>query len=213
MKIPSCYWKVHEIFYGYLEAHFDDRPGQALVARKSYRILLGGFEGQVVDVSKWTKVIAKRMKLTMAMVLDVDDEEEELRDALFFANIMLRTYPGQSRYIDQDALLILTPINGTFDRKDLTVPTFPDFLRLGRQTTQKQSLGLQICFQTPRSSRANTQEFGPTSPGQSGSKKYHHPTAPLSTAGVCHPKTDIQNHTSSGEAIFLSLALTYPART
>ena len=70
MKIPSCYWKVYEIFHGYLEAHFNERPGHALVARKSYRILLGGIEGQVVDVNKWAKVIAKRMKLTMAMVLD-----------------------------------------------------------------------------------------------------------------------------------------------
>ena len=35
------------------------------------------------------------------------------------------------------AILHLLPINGTFDRKTITVPYYPDVLRIGRQTNQK----------------------------------------------------------------------------
>lgn len=35
------------------------------------------------------------------------------------------------------AILHLLPINGTFDRKTITVPYFPEVLRIGRQTNQK----------------------------------------------------------------------------
>lgn len=35
------------------------------------------------------------------------------------------------------AILHLSPINGTFERKTITVPYYPDVLRIGRQTNQK----------------------------------------------------------------------------
>jgi pSer/pThr/pTyr-binding forkhead associated (FHA) protein len=35
------------------------------------------------------------------------------------------------------ALLHLLPMNGTFERKTITVPYYPDVLRIGRQTNQK----------------------------------------------------------------------------
>lgn len=38
---------------------------------------------------------------------------------------------------DPTAILHLLPINGTFERKTITVPFYPDVLRIGRQTNQK----------------------------------------------------------------------------
>ncbi|PSN70432.1 hypothetical protein BS50DRAFT_312426 [Corynespora cassiicola Philippines] len=38
---------------------------------------------------------------------------------------------------DNTAILHLIPMNGTFDRKTITVPFFPDVLRIGRQTNNK----------------------------------------------------------------------------
>ena len=35
------------------------------------------------------------------------------------------------------AILHLLPMNGTFERKTITVPYYPDVLRIGRQTNQK----------------------------------------------------------------------------
>jgi pSer/pThr/pTyr-binding forkhead associated (FHA) protein len=35
------------------------------------------------------------------------------------------------------ALLVLLPLNGTFERKQITVPLFPDVLKIGRQTNAK----------------------------------------------------------------------------
>jgi pSer/pThr/pTyr-binding forkhead associated (FHA) protein len=38
---------------------------------------------------------------------------------------------------EQTAVLHLVPMNGTFERKQITVPFFPDVLRIGRQTNNK----------------------------------------------------------------------------
>ncbi|KAL4892967.1 hypothetical protein BDV59DRAFT_193478 [Aspergillus ambiguus] len=38
---------------------------------------------------------------------------------------------------DPPAILTLIPINGTFDRKQITVPYYPEILRIGRQTNAK----------------------------------------------------------------------------
>ena len=38
---------------------------------------------------------------------------------------------------DPPALLVLLPMNGTFERKQITVPSYPDVLRIGRQTNAK----------------------------------------------------------------------------
>ena len=38
---------------------------------------------------------------------------------------------------DPPALLVLLPMNGTFERKQITVPPFPEILRIGRQTNAK----------------------------------------------------------------------------
>ncbi|KAJ5773627.1 hypothetical protein N7457_008523 [Penicillium paradoxum] len=38
---------------------------------------------------------------------------------------------------DNPAILILLPMNGTFDRKQINVPHYPDVLRIGRQTNAK----------------------------------------------------------------------------
>jgi pSer/pThr/pTyr-binding forkhead associated (FHA) protein len=38
---------------------------------------------------------------------------------------------------DQTAVLHLVPMNGTFERKTITVPFYPDVLRIGRQTNNK----------------------------------------------------------------------------
>lgn len=38
---------------------------------------------------------------------------------------------------DPPAILHLLPMNGTFERKTITVPYYPDVLRIGRQTNQK----------------------------------------------------------------------------
>ena len=43
------------------------------------------------------------------------------------------TGPG----LDQSAILALLPMNGTFERKQIGVPFFPDVLRVGRQTNAK----------------------------------------------------------------------------
>jgi len=42
---------------------------------------------------------------------------------------------GQSS--DPPAILALTPINGTFEKKQINVPFFPEVLRIGRQTNNK----------------------------------------------------------------------------
>ncbi|KAJ4325473.1 hypothetical protein N0V94_000616 [Neodidymelliopsis sp. IMI 364377] len=45
---------------------------------------------------------------------------------------------GQSRQAGEGtAILHLIPMNGTFERKTITVPFFPDVLRIGRQTNNK----------------------------------------------------------------------------
>lgn len=38
---------------------------------------------------------------------------------------------------DAQAILYLVPMNGTFERKTITVPFFPEVLRIGRQTNNK----------------------------------------------------------------------------
>lgn len=38
---------------------------------------------------------------------------------------------------DPPALLVLLPMNGTFERKQITVPLFPEMLKIGRQTNAK----------------------------------------------------------------------------
>ncbi|KAJ5551112.1 hypothetical protein N7535_000945 [Penicillium sp. DV-2018c] len=47
----------------------------------------------------------------------------------------VRTPNGQPS--DNPAILILAPMNGTFDRKQINVPCYPDVLRIGRQTNAK----------------------------------------------------------------------------
>ena len=44
------------------------------------------------------------------------------------------TSPGA---MEQTAVLALLPMNGTFERKQISVPFFPDVLRVGRQTNAK----------------------------------------------------------------------------
>ncbi|RMZ81244.1 hypothetical protein DV737_g2543, partial [Chaetothyriales sp. CBS 132003] len=44
---------------------------------------------------------------------------------------------GKSAVQPTGAILALQPINGTFDRKQINVPFFPDVLRVGRQTNAK----------------------------------------------------------------------------
>lgn len=70
LVIPRVYWESREVLHGFLASHFHDRPGRLWVVQKSYRILLGGSTGVVIDDSKWSKVITRKMKLTMAMLLD-----------------------------------------------------------------------------------------------------------------------------------------------
>jgi hypothetical protein len=41
------------------------------------------------------------------------------------------------RPMENPAVLYLTPMNGTFERKTITVPFYPDVLRIGRQTNNK----------------------------------------------------------------------------
>ncbi|KAJ6131579.1 hypothetical protein N7523_001285 [Penicillium sp. IBT 18751x] len=47
----------------------------------------------------------------------------------------IRQSNGQSA--DPPAILALTPLNGTFEKKQINVPFFPDVLRIGRQTNAK----------------------------------------------------------------------------
>ena len=47
-----------------------------------------------------------------------------------------RSGPMQSSS-DPPAILTLLPLNGTFERKQITVPYFPEVLRIGRQTNAK----------------------------------------------------------------------------
>ena len=70
LRVPSIYWRSYEIFHGYISAHFRERPGGTLVASKSYRILVGGMGGVVIDEQKWDHVVSKHLRLTMAMLLD-----------------------------------------------------------------------------------------------------------------------------------------------
>jgi pSer/pThr/pTyr-binding forkhead associated (FHA) protein len=44
---------------------------------------------------------------------------------------------GKPRQNEQAAVLYLTPMNGTFERKTINVPFYPDVLRIGRQTNNK----------------------------------------------------------------------------
>ena len=44
---------------------------------------------------------------------------------------------SQSSAQETPALLILLPMNGTFERKQINVPLFPEMLRIGRQTNAK----------------------------------------------------------------------------
>ena len=45
--------------------------------------------------------------------------------------------PVQGAGSDPPALLVLLPMNGTFERKHINVPQFPEILRIGRQTNAK----------------------------------------------------------------------------
>lgn len=45
--------------------------------------------------------------------------------------------PGAGPSNDPPAILTLVPINGTFERKQINVPYFPEVLRIGRQTNAK----------------------------------------------------------------------------
>ncbi|KAK4949679.1 hypothetical protein LTR10_011520 [Elasticomyces elasticus] len=76
VRIPLMYWEHYETFHAFLEIGFRDRPGHDLVAEKSYRLLIGGMRGQVLDTAKWPHIINshKPIKLTMAMVLNMGDE-------------------------------------------------------------------------------------------------------------------------------------------
>src|SRR6185437_761084 len=47
----------------------------------------------------------------------------------------IRQSNGQSS--DPPAILALTPMNATFEKKQINVPFFPDVLRIGRQTNAK----------------------------------------------------------------------------
>ncbi|KAI9778626.1 MAG: hypothetical protein M1839_008020 [Geoglossum umbratile] len=48
----------------------------------------------------------------------------------------VRSVAGQGQ-ADSSAVLYLLPMNGTFERKTISVPFFPDVLRIGRQTNAK----------------------------------------------------------------------------
>ena len=45
--------------------------------------------------------------------------------------------PAQTTASEPPALLVLLPMNGTFERKQINVPQFPETLRIGRQTNAK----------------------------------------------------------------------------
>ncbi len=65
-----------------------------------------------------------------------DDEDEYLKEVSFFTNIML----GMARDANlhsRDFLLVLTPMNGTFEEKQIVVPSFPDVLCIGRKANAK----------------------------------------------------------------------------
>ena len=53
------------------------------------------------------------------------------------ANGTAQTNGVQNRQPADAAILHLLPINNTFERKTITVPYYPDCLRIGRQTNQK----------------------------------------------------------------------------
>ena len=84
LKVPSLYWASFPTFHGFLESHFQNRPGNALVSIKRYRILLGGTGGVVIDDWKWSTVISKHMKLTMAMLLNESRYCPRCREELNF---------------------------------------------------------------------------------------------------------------------------------
>ncbi|KIV78852.1 hypothetical protein PV11_06461 [Exophiala sideris] len=72
LRVPHAICQHYEIFHGFLEAHFKSRPGlKFVVEKKSYRLIIGGIEGQVLDTTKWSQVIKNhpQIKLTMAIVL------------------------------------------------------------------------------------------------------------------------------------------------
>lgn len=48
-----------------------------------------------------------------------------------------RTAVGQVAGMESMAILALLPMNGTFERKQINVPFFPDILKIGRQTNAK----------------------------------------------------------------------------
>lgn len=49
----------------------------------------------------------------------------------------IRPAPSPTQTLDPPAVLALLPMNGTFERKQINVPLFPDILRIGRQTNAK----------------------------------------------------------------------------
>jgi hypothetical protein len=48
-----------------------------------------------------------------------------------------RTQNGRGQLPDNNPVLFLTPLNGTFERKTITIPYYPDVIRIGRQTNAK----------------------------------------------------------------------------
>lgn len=44
---------------------------------------------------------------------------------------------GRGQLTDNTPILYLTPLNGTFERKTISVPTYPDVIKIGRQTNAK----------------------------------------------------------------------------
>lgn len=77
IRVPFLCWQRYENFHAYLEDRFKDRPGHDLVIEKSYRLLMGGINGQVLDTTKWPQVVngQRQLKLTMAMVVNLESHE------------------------------------------------------------------------------------------------------------------------------------------
>ena len=78
---------------------------------------------------------------------------------------------------ESTAILHLIPMNGTFERKTITVPFFPDVLRIGRQPTTRRYPPLSTDTSTPKFCLDSTQKSGRTATARYGSATSSRPTA------------------------------------
>lgn len=68
LTIPYQYWITFEIFEGFLNHHFNDKPGEYWVRCEHYTIGIGYARAESIEPQAWSHIVRSKMKLTMTMI-------------------------------------------------------------------------------------------------------------------------------------------------